>query len=332
MNTPEPKVSIIVPAFNAEKYIAGTIKSVLNQTYSHWELLVVDDGSTDRTKDIVKEYLGDPRISYFYKNNGGQGSARNLGIKKAKGFYLAFLDADDLWDSHKLEVQLAVLMKEDVSLVFSKVRCIDKNGRFINRFIGSGRGKYQGFQTLFLLGVGNIAIPNLSVMATKESIIGTGRFSEEDQIRNIEDFDLWFRLLLSGYKFYGMKEVLGSYRIHHEQSTYSDSGQSLKLINYLENLSKKYPDKRKYFEFIILHRLSTYYNQNSNSLRAKKSCLRIFFSNTCVDSYWFERYLIGMVSLGKYLRFRGLLIRKFRKFTNFVELIEDESSDSLFAM
>jgi teichuronic acid biosynthesis glycosyltransferase TuaG len=323
MNASELMVSIIVPAYNAEDYIADTIQSVLNQSYSHWELLIVDDGSTDQTKAIVKKYLDDPRISYFYKSNGGQGSARNLGIKKSKGFYLAFLDADDLWDPHKLEVQLEVLLENDVSLVFSKVRCIDKDGRFINRFIGSGTGKYQGFQTLFLLGIGNIAIPNLSVIATKESVIGTGCFREEGQIRNIEDYDLWFRMLMSGYKFYGMKEVLGSYRVHQDQNTYSDSGQSMRLINYLENLSKEYPDKRAYFEFIILQRLSTFYNQNNNTFVAKNCCLTAFFSNSCVNSYWFEKYLIDVVNLENYLRFRGLLIRKFRRFKNFVQLIED---------
>ena len=97
-------ISIIIPAYNAADYLAQTIESVLNQTYSDFELILIDDGSTDRTREIIKDYqCKDARIKYFYKENGGVSSARNLGLQKATGDFVSFLDSDDLWDRRFLE-------------------------------------------------------------------------------------------------------------------------------------------------------------------------------------------------------------------------------------
>lgn len=97
-------ISIIIPAYNAAGYLAKTIESVLNQTYSDFELLLIDDGSTDRTHEIVKNYqCQDARIKYFYKENGGVSSARNMGLQKAIGDFVSFLDSDDFWDRRFLE-------------------------------------------------------------------------------------------------------------------------------------------------------------------------------------------------------------------------------------
>ncbi|MBK8368417.1 MAG: glycosyltransferase family 2 protein [Bacteroidetes bacterium] len=113
-------ISIITPAYNAGNYIAETIESVLAQTYQNWELIIVDDGSTDNTADIVKSYLTDARIQYFYQKNGKQGKARNLAISHSKGTYLAFLDADDLWIPKKMQLQMQVIQTHNVDVVFSQ--------------------------------------------------------------------------------------------------------------------------------------------------------------------------------------------------------------------
>src|SRR5215467_11570142 len=100
-------VSIIMPAYNAEKYIADSIRSVLAQTYTDWELIVVVDGSTDNTASLVQQFVTrDSRIKYFFQENGRLGKARNTGIKNASGSLIAFLDSDDLWLETKLELQL----------------------------------------------------------------------------------------------------------------------------------------------------------------------------------------------------------------------------------
>ena len=97
-----PYVSIIMPTYNSHQWISYSIQSVLEQYYEQWELLIVDDGSTDNTKNIVKDFLNDKRIKYHYQENYGPASARNYGISKALGKYLAFLDSDDLWKPNKL--------------------------------------------------------------------------------------------------------------------------------------------------------------------------------------------------------------------------------------
>src|SRR5262249_61710555 len=103
-------VSIIMPAYNAGKYIADSIQSVLAQTYSDWELIVVDDGSTDNTATVVQQFVTrDSRIKYFFQENGRLGKARNTGIKNASGSLIAFLDSDDLWLETQLELSFQPL-------------------------------------------------------------------------------------------------------------------------------------------------------------------------------------------------------------------------------
>ena len=318
-----PLVSIIVPVYNAEDYISDAIYSVLDQSYTNWELILIDDGSTDDTKSFILPFLKDSRIQYFYKQNGGQSTARNKGIKHARGYYLAFLDADDIWDSDRLASQLGIIQTEDVSLVFSKLRCVARNGEYLNKNKGNGTGVFQGFTALFLLAAGQISIPNSSVLVTKESVEEVNKFNESDEARNIEDYHLWFRMLLAGYKFYGINKVTGAYRIHENQTTYKDPGQSRKIIVYLSKLSGKYPQKEHFFKFLILQRLSMYYKQHDDKQEARAICLRIFYSNSCIDSYMIEKYFINAVDLTVYLRFRKLLIRRFRKFDTFTQRIND---------
>lgn len=127
-----PVVSIIIPAFNAEKFIAETIQSVLAQTYSSWELIIVDDGSTDNTANIIKTFFQNDRIRYCYQPNAGVSAARNKGIELSKGEYLAFLDADDLWHNQNIELKISTLKKNSsIGWVFGDMDYIDANNKFI---------------------------------------------------------------------------------------------------------------------------------------------------------------------------------------------------------
>ena len=113
-----PKVSVIIPVYNGEKFIKDSINSVLNQEYDNWECIVVDDGSTDGTASIIKEH---EQIIYLHQGNAGVAAARNLGIKKASGEYLAFLDADDVWSANKLLIQINYMeANPDVGYSFTK--------------------------------------------------------------------------------------------------------------------------------------------------------------------------------------------------------------------
>ena len=121
-------VSVIIPVYNAEKYIEDTINSVLDQTYKDWEILLIDDGSTDHSAEIIKQYLDNPEIKYFHKENEGVSLTRNLGIELAKGAYIAFLDADDTWEPKNLEMKMDILINNpDVDWVFSDMYNMNEN-------------------------------------------------------------------------------------------------------------------------------------------------------------------------------------------------------------
>ena len=109
-----------MPAYNAEKYVGQAIQSVLDQTHSDWELIVVDDGSTDRTSDLVQQIAGsESRIRYLFQENSRLGKARNNGIQHSSGNLIAFLDSDDLWLPQKLEMQLQIQKSTNADLVFT---------------------------------------------------------------------------------------------------------------------------------------------------------------------------------------------------------------------
>ena len=123
-------VSIITPVYNGEKYIAQTIESVLAQTYPDWEMLIIDDGSRDNSAAIARDYCArDSRISLYSQTNAGSAAARNNGIRRARGRYIALLDADDLWDSTFLASQLNFMKEKGALLVCSAHRRIDEYGR-----------------------------------------------------------------------------------------------------------------------------------------------------------------------------------------------------------
>ena len=122
-------VSIITPCYNGEKYIAQTIRSVLEQTYENWEMLIVDDGSSDGSADIIRSFSeADPRIRLLQQENTGSAAARNAGIRAARGRYLALLDADDLWEPEFLSRQLEFMASHNALCVCCAYRCINESG------------------------------------------------------------------------------------------------------------------------------------------------------------------------------------------------------------
>ena len=124
----EPLVSVITPCYNEEKFIGDAIESVINQTYQNWELIIVDDGSVDRSKDVVRKYTTDRRIKLVeHECNKGIAKTKNTGLAVAQGEYIAFLDADDIWLPSKLELQLSHFESEDIGLVCTGMIFTDEN-------------------------------------------------------------------------------------------------------------------------------------------------------------------------------------------------------------
>lgn len=199
-----PLVSVITPCYNAESTIAETIQSVFNQTYPNWEMLIVDDNSSDNSARIIESFVvRDSRIKY-YKTNSPSGSPslpRNIGIENASGKFLAFLDADDLWLPEKLEKQVKFMEKNKYDLSYSFYEKIDWQGNRNNRIIQTR--DVTAYNKLLK----SNSIPCLTSMIRRD-IIGDTRFKQIPQ----EDFCFWLDILKKGIVAYNMKEITALYR------------------------------------------------------------------------------------------------------------------------
>ncbi len=190
----QPLVSVVTPTFNSQAYIGETIESVLNQTWHNWEMVIVDDGSTDTTGAVIESYgARDKRIKYcpLGYNSKTPAVPRNQGIRQAQGSYVAFLDSDDLWLPEKLERQVH-FMEENEHIFMSYTRCVlQKNGKAVGRRPTIFR-EGSIFTPLFLL---NNFIPCLTVMIRYgEKYRNKYLFDEDPRLRAIEDYDLWLTI------------------------------------------------------------------------------------------------------------------------------------------
>lgn len=211
------KVSVIMPAYNAGKFIEESIKSVLDQTYSDLELIIIDDCSSDNTKDIVNS-ITDTRVHYYkLKDNGGVGRARNVGIKVSSGRYLAFCDSDDIWVSTKIEKQLERLRSVCSGFSYTAIDMIDEDDQQLK----GKRNIPDKIDYKFLLR--NTAIATSSVLLDRNIV---GKFYMP-VLKKGEDYVSWLRLLRKYGPAYGINEALVHYRVRSS----SLSGNKLKNIS-----------------------------------------------------------------------------------------------------
>lgn len=202
-----PIVSVVIPCFNHEKYIGECLDSVLNQTHSDFEVIVIDDGSTDGTPQIVRSYGS--RVKYIWQKNKGPSSARNLGIRTSQAEFIAFQDADDIWLPEKLELQVEFLEENpDLAWVYSDM-CTFNDQQILQTSWFSERPTQQGkvFEKL----ISNNFVPTITVIAKKSVILEVGGFDES--LRSCEDKDLWLRLALK-YPLGKLDRVLAKRRFH----------------------------------------------------------------------------------------------------------------------
>lgn len=207
-----PKVSVIIPAFNVAKYVSAALDSVFAQTFRDFEIIVINDGSTDNTLKILCSYK--PLIKLFTKPNGGPASARNVGIKNSTAEYVAFLDADDLWLKHKLELQVNYLnARSDVGFIY---------GDTINFSVGKFREEkietirrcdIEGF--IFKQLFWSNFIPNSTVMVRRRCFDKVGLFDESKNLIGSEDYELWLRLSRI-FKLGHIPTILAKRRLHKE--------------------------------------------------------------------------------------------------------------------
>ncbi len=204
-------VSVVLTCYNYENFVKDAIKSVLGQTHKHFEVIVINDGSTDRSDDEIRSFLPDSRIRYICQNNRGQAYSKNLGIALSRGKFVAFIDADDRWEETKLERQLPLFKDETIGVVYSPLRFIDYKGRVCKRrqegfFLGPYRGKIT--DKLFLRNF----VPFSSSIVRKRCLDDVGGFDKS--IPMGIDWDLWLRMSTK-YKFDYVREPLLLYRVGH---------------------------------------------------------------------------------------------------------------------
>ena len=198
-------VSIITPSYNSEKFISQTIESVINQTYKNWEMIIVDDVSPDDSNDIIEEYeKKDSRIKLIkLEKNSGPAVARNRAIEEAKGRYIAFLDADDLWMSEKLEKQIAFMDEKKCTLSYTSYGTMDEDGNDLDRIV-SAKDSLNYIELLKSNRIGCLTAIYDTQMIGKVYM---------PLIKKRQDYGLWLKILKKTDVAYGMDEVLGKYRI-----------------------------------------------------------------------------------------------------------------------
>ncbi|WP_255359536.1 glycosyltransferase family 2 protein [Gemmata sp. SH-PL17] len=206
---PPPTVSIVMAAKNYARFLPEAVDSALAQTFTDWELLVIDDGSSDCTPDVVRPYLADRRVRYFRSDKLGQPRAKNLGIALSRGRFVAFLDADDAWEPTKLEKQLAVFAaKPEVGVVFSRRSLMDEEGRALP---ASAPNVFpRGFVLPHMFTQNFVCFS--SVVVKREVFAHVGRFDPQWDLSI--DYDLWLRVG-TFHQFDFVDEELVRYRTGH---------------------------------------------------------------------------------------------------------------------
>lgn len=201
----EPLVSIITPVYNAAKFLSETIKSVQNQTYINWELLLVDDCSKDNSADIIKEFQKkDKRVKYIkLEKNSGASVSRNTGIKSAKGRFIAFVDSDDIWKPKKLEIQIHYMLNENLGFTFTSYRYMKENGIRTNKIAKApNKIDYNGLLKNTIIGCSTVVIDR--------NIIGDFKMP---LVRRGQDTATWLQILRNEKYAYGIEDDLVNYRL-----------------------------------------------------------------------------------------------------------------------
>lgn len=248
-------ISVIIPCYNSTKFIKGTIDSVLGQTYQNYEILVIDDGSTDGTRKILNSYLPNIRILTHPNNlNLGVGASMNLGVRESKGDLIAFLDHDDLWHRNKLMEQVEIFDKYgDVGLVYTNVSVIDEDDNKLFEIYENGFRELNNPEQLLLK---CYLVTVSSVVVRRRLFRKVGLFRTDNLSA---DHDMWLRMV-EMTKFFYLPKCLTSYRKHPGQIS---SGRKIWEDDFviLREACKRYPygiSVRRKRLAVLHHRLGRY--------------------------------------------------------------------------
>jgi glycosyltransferase involved in cell wall biosynthesis len=303
-----PTISIIIPTYNAAQYLGTTIQSVLNQTFKDFELLIVDDGSRDNTKEIVKEF-DDKRLKYFYQKNKGKSQARNYGIFRSSGQFISFLDADDFYYKTKLKYLLDFLINNpQVGCVAGGVRRISENGQIISE------KKHQDNKLITIkdLLFGN-SINVCSTLIRTEYVKKIKGF--DIFLKRGEDWDFHYRLALSGCSIVVKKDIVCAYRFRQNAIDKTNDIYCRSMIAVTKKMfeNEALPDNLK---------------------ELKNYALSLTYLRLSARSYASNKMLLGMTNLQKAIQFDPDLIESNHKmilsrFVNWIHYFDLDNGGSL---
>ncbi len=240
-----PIISVILPVYNGEKTIRETIESILKQTFSDFELIVINDGSKDSTVEIVSSFP-DPRIKLFSYPNAGQPASRNRGISRAEGEYISFIDADDLWTPDKLEAQFKALQNNpQAAVAYSWTNMIDESGKFLRE------GAYLSYEgdVLTELLLSNFLENGSNPLIRASALREVGNFDES--LSNAHDWDMWLRLA-ARYHFVAVSSIQILYRVSSTSMSSNVLGMQKSSLRVIERAYAQAPESIQHFKRISL--------------------------------------------------------------------------------
>lgn len=273
-----PLISVVVPLYNSQETIESTFNSIITQSYSNKEIIFIDDGSEDNTADIISQFTSQyDNVHYYYKENGGVASARNFGINKSKGEFIAFCDHDDLWLPNKLDEQIKLFEDSNVGLVYtgSVITCLENNVE-VSRSIApaqffEGYCFYQLLQKNF--------IPSSSVIIRKSCLEKTGYFNEDRRMHGVDDKNLWLRISYY-YKINAVKQIYEQHVLTGRNWSLNEKMMLESSIYCLDNISQLFPPKtlkaRSAFKRAYIETYA-HYGKNLFNINAYAIAKRCFF-------------------------------------------------------
>jgi glycosyltransferase involved in cell wall biosynthesis len=236
----DPKVSIVMPAYNVAPYIGETLESVFAQTFTDYEVIIVNDGSpdTEEFERALEPFRN--RIRYLKQENRGAGAARNIALRAARGEYIAFLDADDVWLPHYLEEQIKSIKRADCDLICADAILFDQSpfaGKTFMELLMSTASPTGRITFLGLVSAEQSLVTS-GVLARRQPIFNVGLFDES--LRNSQDFDLWLRLVHSGARLEYHRRVLLRYRWHEGSLSGDDVNRNKRQLRVLRKIETDY--------------------------------------------------------------------------------------------
>jgi teichuronic acid biosynthesis glycosyltransferase TuaG len=295
----QPKVSVIMPCYNHQKYIDTAIRSVLNQSYNNFELIIVDDKSSDGSIDKIEHYrkIDDRIISLYHKNNMGASSCRNDAIKKADGDFIAFCDADDVWLNDKLEIQIELMTNRcNKDLLYCDSLIIDSSGSITGNNFSDYYQPFTGSKSAVFHKLCITNFINLStVLLKKECADRIGYFDID--VRYVEDWLFWVSLA-KYYDFYYLSRPLVKYRVHENSSNLKYRDLLLNRIKVYLAIIERFPELPISIKSDIFYHIGRSYISLDNNTSAQESfrqAVRFRKYNLKYLGYYIRYYFRGMI-------------------------------------